>query len=69
MIKSGKPQVSILGPILFLYLFIYLSGRKQVSPLPKKKPVTILEKDLRPISLIPCISKVAEEFIVDRGLC
>jgi hypothetical protein len=27
--------------------------------------VTILEKDLRPISLTPCISKVAEEFIVE----
>ena len=27
--------------------------------------MTILEKDLRPISLTPCISKVAEEFIVE----
>ena len=39
--------------------------KANVSPLPKKKPVTILEKDLRPISLTPCISKVAEEFIVE----
>ena len=36
-----------------------------VAPLPKKKPVNILEKDLRPISLTPCVSKVAEEFIVE----
>ena len=36
-----------------------------VVPLPKKKPVNILEKDLRPISLTPCVSKVAEEFIVE----
>ena len=39
--------------------------KADVSPLPKKKPVNILEKDLRPISLTPCVSKVAEEFIVE----
>ena len=39
--------------------------KANVSPLPKKTPVTTLEKDLRPISLTPCISKVAEEFIVE----
>ena len=38
--------------------------KANVSPLPKKKPVPVLEKDLRPISLTPCISKVAEEFII-----
>ena len=36
-----------------------------VVPLQKKKRVNILEKDLRPISLTPYVSKVAEEFIVD----
>ena len=41
------------------------SKKANVSPLPKKKSVTSLEKDLRPISLTPCISKVAEEFIVE----
>ena len=35
-----------------------------VIPLPKKKPVEILQKDLRPFSLTPCLSKVAEEFTV-----
>ena len=35
-----------------------------VSPLPKIKPVTDLRKDLRPISLTGCLSKIAEEFIV-----
>ena len=35
-----------------------------VTPLPKKKLVQILKKDLRPISLTPCVSKVAEEFVV-----
>ena len=39
--------------------------KADVSPLPKKKPVDTLEKDLRPISLTPCVSKVAEEFIVE----
>ena len=36
-----------------------------VTPLPKKKQVQILEKDLRPISLATAVSKVAEGFIVD----
>ena len=36
-----------------------------VVPLQKKKRVNILEKVLRPISLTPCVSKVAEEFIVN----
>ncbi|EDO37311.1 predicted protein, partial [Nematostella vectensis] len=35
-----------------------------VPPLPKTKPVLDLRKDLRPISLTPCVSKVAEEFVV-----
>ena len=34
-----------------------------VPPLPKKKPD--LKKDLRRISLTPCVSKVAEEFVVE----
>ena len=37
-----------------------------VSPLPKTKPVRELKKDLRPISLTPCISKVAEDFVVTQ---
>ena len=36
-----------------------------VTPLPRKKPVVDIQKELRPISLTPCISKVAEEFVVD----
>ena len=34
-----------------------------VIPLAKKNRVEILKKDFRPISLTPCLSKVAEEFI------
>ena len=36
-----------------------------VPPLPKKKPVLDLKKDFRGISLTPCVSKVAEEFMVE----
>ena len=34
-------------------------------PPPKKKPVVHIKKELRPISLTPCISKVEEEFVED----
>ena len=37
-----------------------------VTPLPKNKPLVVdIKKEFRPISLTPCISKVAEEFVVD----
>jgi len=35
-----------------------------VTPLPEKKPLQILKKNLRPISLFSCVSKVAEELVV-----
>ena len=35
-----------------------------VTPIPKKKPAKDLKNDLRPISLPPCISKIANEFVV-----
>ena len=35
-----------------------------VTPLPKTKPVKEIKKDLRPISLTPSISIVAEDFVV-----
>ena len=35
-----------------------------VTPLPKQKPVKEIKKDLWPISLTPCISKLAEDFVV-----
>ena len=40
--------------------------KADVLPIPKKKPVNTSKKDLRPISLTLCVSKVAEEFIVDK---
>ena len=38
--------------------------RAEICPLPKKKVVENLQKDLRPISLTSCISKVTEDFVV-----
>ncbi|CAB4003785.1 Hypothetical predicted protein, partial [Paramuricea clavata] len=35
-----------------------------VTPLLKQKPVRVINKDLRPISLTPIISKLAEEVVV-----
>ena len=35
-----------------------------VTPIPKRKPVKDVKKDLRPISLTPCLSKLAEDFVV-----
>lgn len=36
----------------------------EVVPVPKEKPVKDVNKHLRPISLTPVLSKIAEEFIV-----
>ena len=35
-----------------------------VTPIPKRKPVKDVKKDLRPISLTPCLSKLAEDLVV-----
>ena len=35
-----------------------------MPPLPKAKPAEVLKKQLRPISLTPCLSKVAEDCVV-----
>ena len=37
-----------------------------IVPIPKHKPVQEVNKDLRPISLTPIMSKVAENYIVDE---
>ena len=36
-----------------------------IIPVPKQKPIKDINKHLRPISLTPIISKVAEEFVVE----
>jgi hypothetical protein len=37
-----------------------------ITPIPKSTPVYDINKHLRPISLTPILSKLAEEFVVDR---
>ena len=37
-----------------------------VTPIPKQKPVRTLNNDLRPISLTPIVSKLAEELVVEQ---
>jgi hypothetical protein len=37
-----------------------------VSPLAKQKPVQDVSKDLRPISLTPILSKICEDFVVEK---
>jgi hypothetical protein len=39
-----------------------------ISPIPKETQITNINKHLRPISLTPILSKVAEEFILERHL-
>ncbi len=39
-----------------------------IIPIPKNKPITDINDHLRPISLTPILSKVAEEFVVERHL-
>jgi hypothetical protein len=37
-----------------------------IVPVPKQKPAKYVNKDLRPISLTPILSKVAEEFVIQE---
>ena len=39
---------------------------RYIVPIPKRKPVNDVNKDLRPISLTPVLSKIAEEFVVEE---
>ena len=39
-----------------------------IVPVPKRKPIYDVNKDLRPISLTPVLSKVAEDYVVEYFL-
>jgi hypothetical protein len=61
---------SLAGPISAIFNSSLREGvipqiwkSADVIPLPKKMPPKLLEKDLRPISLTPVISKVLEQFM------
>ena len=46
--------------------FLLQPSGADVSPLLKEKPVTVVTKHIRPISLTPALSKLAEDFIVSN---
>ena len=60
----AQPVTSIV--IATLLSSSYLTSWKQadVVPITKQKPVQVINKHLRPISLTPIISKLAEDFVV-----
>ena len=39
-----------------------------VTPIPKKKSIKDITKDLRPVSLTSCISKIAKDFVINDYL-
>ena len=70
---TKRKRVSISGPCHGHSKRSYREGRlspswKEVDivPVPKQKPVKDVNKHLRPISLTPISSKVAEEFVVEE---
>ena len=61
----ASPIAQILNASYLEQLLPTIWKMADVPPLPKKKPVLKLKKDLRPLSLTPCVFKVAEEFVVE----
>ena len=59
------PIMKILNASYHGQIFPTTWKKADVLPMSKKKPVNTSEKDLRPISLIPCAFKVAQEFLVE----
>ena len=62
----------LAGPIADILNSSYREGRlppswkeADVVPVPKQKPVQDINKHLRPISLTPILSKIAEEYVVE----
>ena len=62
----ARPICSILNSFLFQQKLPSTWKQADVIPVPKQKPITIINKHLRPISLTPTVSKVAEEFVVSK---
>lgn len=68
-----KENVDLLmDPVRDIFNCSFSEGRlppswkaADIVPIPKKKPVKDVNKDLRPISLTPVLSKIAEEFVVE----
>ena len=62
----ARPICSILNSSLLQQKLPSTWKQADVIPVPKQKPITIINKHLRPISLTPTVSKVAEEFVVSK---
>jgi hypothetical protein len=62
----ARPICSILNSSLFQQKLPSVWKHADVIPVPKQKPITIINKHLRLISLTPNVSKVAEEFVVSK---
>lgn len=63
----------LMDPIRDILNCSYSEGRlapswkmADIVPIPKQKPVKEVNKHLRPISLTPILSKIAEEFVVEE---
>ena len=69
-----KENADLLAkPITDIFNCSYREGKLPLSwknadivPVPKQKPAKDVNKDLRPISLTPILSKVAEEFVIQE---
>jgi len=62
----------VAAPIADILNSSYREGRPppsrkeaDVVPVPKERPVQNINKHLRPFSLTPILSKIAEEYVVD----
>ena len=68
-----KEYADILAPPISVLLNVSYCKQKlpsawkraNITPIPKEKPITDVKKHLRPISLTPALSKIAEDFVVD----
>ena len=63
----------LTSPVCKILISSYLENRlpsasklADVIPIPKQKPVQTINKDLRPISLAPIVSNLAEELVVEQ---
>ena len=69
-----KENADLLAPVVtYILNCSYLEARlsqswkhANVAPIPKQTPVNDVNKHLRPISLTPVLSKLAEDFVVDH---
>ena len=60
----SHPITSILNSSFAEQRLPALWKNADVIPIPKEKPVTDIKNQLRPISLTPAVSKIAEDFII-----